>query len=85
MNHRTGKLIAADFEPARALPAPTFELEPIEHTSDFGVLDAGATFVEPAPQRDMWEDERRFPWLLLLYLATVLLGASLPHIVASLQ
>lgn len=67
MNHRRGPLTRSDFDPSQDQPAPTFFIGPIEHTSDFGVLDAGRTFDKPAPQRDMWEDERQSRALLLLY------------------
>lgn len=76
MNHRTGKLTSADFEPARALPAPSWFIDQVEHTSDFGVIDAGATFMEPAPQRDMFDVEREHPWLVVVYFG-VLFGAVL--------
>jgi hypothetical protein len=45
----------------------------------------GATAKQPAPQRDMWADERSFPWLLVVYVAAVLLGAFLPHLIALAQ
>jgi hypothetical protein len=45
----------------------------------------GATAKQPAPQRDMWADERSFPWLLVAYVAAVLLGAFLPHLIAGAQ
>lgn len=76
MNHRTGPLTAADFEPARAVPAPSFFIDPVEHTSDFGVLAPGATFDKPAPERDMFDVEREHPWLVVVYFG-LLFGAVL--------
>lgn len=67
MNHRTGKLVAADFDQSRTQSAPTFPADAIEHASDFGVIDAGETFKQPAPQRSMWADERDDPRLIHLY------------------
>jgi len=57
---------------AESLPFP-LETEPVHR---------GTKFKQPAPQRDMWEDERRFPWLLVLYVGAVLIGAFLPHLIA---
>ena len=66
MNHRTGPLTAADFDQSRAAPAPTFFVDPIEHTSDFGVLDVGSDFSAPPPRR-MWQEEIDDPRLVRLY------------------
>ena len=48
MNHRTGKLTAADFDPSHDVPAPSWFVGPIEHSSDFGVVDVRETFRQPA-------------------------------------
>lgn len=85
MNHRTGRLTRHDFDPSHDVPARSWFIGPIEHASDFGVIDAGETFKRPAPQRDMWADEREFPWLIVAYIATVLLGALVPHVIARLS
>jgi len=66
MNHRIGPLTAADFDQARVAPAPTFPVDAIAHTSDFGVLDVGSDFSAPPPRR-MWQEERDDPRLVRLY------------------
>lgn len=85
MNHRTGRLKARDFDPSQDQPAPTFFIGPIEHTSDFGVLDTGRTFHAPAPQRDMWEDERRASWLVWAYFAAFFGVLLISHLIARAQ
>lgn len=81
MNHRTGRLTWRDFEPSESEPAPTFRADPIEHTSDFGVVDAGATFAQPAPRR-MWQEEIDSPWLVRLYGYALLLTVALSCVFA---
>ena len=53
MNHRTGKLTAADFDPSHDAPAASWFNGPIEHSSDFGVVNVGSSFHDPAPERGM--------------------------------
>lgn len=79
MNFRKGRLTARDFDRKHDVPAPTFDIEPIEHTSDFGVIDAGATFKQPAPERDMFDLERKHPWLVLVYFALLFGTVLLCH------
>lgn len=83
MNHRTGKLIAADFDPSQDEPAPTFIIGEVEHTSDFGVLDVGSTFKAPAPLRD-FDCERSWRWWPYACALAVLLGAVVPPLFAGL-
>jgi len=79
MNHRTGKLTAADFDRSRDVPAPTFPIGLIEHTSDFSQLEPGATFKQPAPKHNIFEIERKHPWLVLVYFALLFGTVLLCH------
>lgn len=59
MNHRTGRLLALDLNPAFDEPAPKFFTGPIEIESDFGQCQPGATFNDPAigqgrPRASAW-------------------------------
>lgn len=49
MNHRTGKLTAADFDPSQ--DAPTWFVGPIEDDIGIGSANVGATFHVPARKR----------------------------------
>lgn len=90
MNHRQGRLLAQDLEPAFEEPAPKFFHGPVEIESDFAQYRPGATFNDPAigqgrPSDTAWRISNAINLCLLIGTLSMMLKPVSGYVLAMLE